>query len=111
EQHTGEQRRPSADRVAHEALHEHPGEQRTAYGAHDHPQAAEEVERPAGVGGEKLHGDEVEEAPPEAGPAELRLAVPPGLMVDVDLTHLEAPPLREHGDVPVQLAVQLERRG
>ena len=105
------QRRAGADLVAEELGHAHPARAGRPDEADDEADAAEEVERPGRVGGEELDRDQVEEAAPEAGPSELRLAVQALVVLDVDLADPEAVPHREHRDVAVQLAVQLERVG
>ena len=89
----------------------HPGEQHAADEPDDEADAAEEVEGPGRVGGEELDRHEVEEAPPEAGPPELRRAVPALVVLDVELADAEAVPHGEHRDVAVQLAVHLEGVG
>src|SRR4051794_16938754 len=104
------ERRPVADAVTGDLQDEHPGEQRSADPAEGDPESTEQMERPGGVRGEELDRDEVEKAAEEARPPELRAPVQPRRVDDADLADLEAVPLREHRDVPVQLPVDDERQ-
>ena len=112
QQHAELQRRAGADLVAEE-LRRRPSSARSRLPDEpdDEADAAEEVERPGRVGGEELHRHQVEEAPPEAGPPELRRAVAALVVLDVELADAEAVPHGQHRDVAVQLAVHLEGVG
>ena len=69
------------------------------------------MEGPTVVGGQELDGEEIEHASPEAAAAELRVAVEAVAVVDVDLGDPETGPGCKHGDVAVELTVEVELVG
>ena len=92
-------RQPDAGEVEVHAEAHRPGDQ---------PEPSEEVERSPRVAGQEQHGQEVQEAAPEAGRSELRSAVPARTMVDGHLGDPEAAPGGERRDEAMELPVEPE---
>jgi len=112
EQDRDDQRRALTDPAVEDLLlHEQPREHQHADERDADADTAEQVERPVRVAREEADGHQVEAAAPEARRPEFRLAVQARPVLDVDLADLEPVPVREHRDVAVQLAVEVQRVG
>ena len=82
-------------------------EDRAPEQAEEQPDAAEQVERPVAVAAHERHREEVEEAAHVPLDAVVRAAVLARPVVDGQLGDAVAAVVGEHGDVAVELAVEL----
>ena len=90
---------------------EHPDQKARPDQGRQEPGPAEQVEGSAVVGGDELDGGQVEQAPPESGDPVLGLAVQPRVVLHLDLGDREPGPGGQHRQVPVELAIEVDRLG